>query len=275
MLRLLSIGAVTSLTFLSSAYAADLYRAPEPRAGYKDGYSPDLSWAGFYAGVNGGYGWVNQDTQNIQVFNPGGTLYASGPLRYDLKSEGGFGGGQVGWNYQLNKVVVGIEADLEAAGIKGNSSTNFAPPVIAKFDYAASKDLDWFGTVRARLGLAALDRALVYATGGFAFGHVSYNAHYIFTDTTCCIGSYGLANAHENATGYTVGGGVEYQLAANWSLKAEYQYLDLGSHDVAGRLYFANGTASGEVFKTRYDEKLQTVRAGLNYHVGSVYEPLK
>jgi outer membrane immunogenic protein len=277
MVRAFLLAAVSAVALMSSANAADIYRVEDPGS-FKDSvYVPGATWTGFYVGVNGGYGWSSKDARDIRIFNPNGTLNPAGPYRYGLDEEGAFGGGQAGYNYQLGRLVLGFEADVQASDIIGKSKTSFASqlPLAAAYDYAASKEADWFGTARARLGWLPSDSTLIYATGGVAFGKVAYNAHYIFTDPGCCTGSFGLAKASETATGFVVGGGLEQKLSGNWSIKAEYQYVDLGSRSATGALFFATGAPSGETFKTRYESDFHTVRVGLNYAFGSGYEPLK
>jgi outer membrane immunogenic protein len=214
---------LTSAVALASANAADMYRAPAG-GGFKDGpYIPVASWTGFYIGVNGGYGWANED--NYAVVLP----------------EGGFGGGQIGYNWQgvLNpSLVIGIEADIQGADISDSIGVE-------------KQSLNYFGTVRGRLGYA-FERTLVYATGGFAYGEVEYkNPVFSLTDTQ---------------TGWVVGGGIEYKLTPAWSLKGEYQFLSLDAKDSdPGSLTWGDSDRS----------EIHTVRVGLNYHVGHGYEPLK
>jgi outer membrane immunogenic protein len=277
MFRSFVLGAIGAAALVTFAFPADMYRAEE-QVSLKDSIPvPVNSWTGFYFGANGGYGWSNTGARSIHIFHSGGSPNPAGPYSYGLDESGAFGGGQVGFNYQLSRFVAGIEADLQRSDIKGHSHTSFASqlPNAAAYDYNPSKEADWFGTARLRLGWLLTPQTLIYATGGAAFGKVAYDARYIFTDPACCIGSFGLAKASETATGFVAGGGVEYALSPAWSLKAEYQYVDLGSQAVTGALFFSNGTPSGETFKTAYDTRLQTLRLGINYRVNTAYEPLK
>jgi outer membrane immunogenic protein len=240
---------LTSVVALSSAYAADIYRAPEG-VSYKDTPYVAVNWAGFYAGVNGGYAWSEHSDQ---------LAYTKAPAFYGLSPEGGFGGGQIGFNWQgmwHPHLVLGIEADIQGAGVNASGSD------AAGLKYKS--DLDWFGTVRGRIGYA-YDRALVYATGGFAYGGVQ--------NTVLNSGALGgPAKFDDVATGYVLGGGIEYKFSPAWSVKAEYQYINLGKNDPV--------TASGKTFSsvpttTLTDDAYHTVRAGLNYHFGDTYAPLK
>ncbi|NJM36129.1 MAG: porin family protein [Rhodomicrobium sp.] len=242
-------------------------------------YAAPLSWTGFYLGANAGYAWSDSDRSNIEVFRSpqdGGTLYDSGPLPYELSPEGGFAGVQLGYNHQSGNIVLGIEADIQASDIGDSSKTSFVDPgEIADFDYFASADIEWFGTVRGRIGYS-FDRTLLYITGGFAYGEVNYQADYVFTDPACCTGSFGVVGGGETKTGYVLGAGIEHMLDANWSLKAEYQYIDLGTLDVDGALFFSDGSPSGETVESKIDADFHTVRVGLNYRFGGAEaEPLK
>jgi outer membrane immunogenic protein len=130
------------------AYAADLgpYRAPPPEREY---YEPvrDMpwSWRGFYGGVNAGYGWGGDDT--VTLSGPGiGTAIGS------LEPNGWFGGGQIGYNAQFQSLVFGLEADIQGADI----SDGISGPVPGTAYFAtAETTVDWFSTVRGRVGYAA------------------------------------------------------------------------------------------------------------------------
>ena len=137
---LLTAASVIALT--ASANAADLYRGAPAAGGYKDTPNIGVTWTGFYFGANGGYGWSNKEDP--------------------IKPDGGFGGGQIGYNIQQGNIVFGVESDFEGADITKDGIVS-GRNVTAK--------MDWFGTVRGRLGYA-YDRALIYGTGGFAYGEI-------------------------------------------------------------------------------------------------------
>src|SRR5215475_14014038 len=142
---------LTSVAVLASANAADMYRAPQA-GGYKDGpVYAGIDWTGAYGGVNGGYGW---DASSI------GDALAP----FDISPAGGFAGGQIGYNIQRGHIVFGVEADIQASDISDSSTVT-----VGNTSATIKSKLDWFGTVRARLGYAA-DRNLVYITGGLAYG---------------------------------------------------------------------------------------------------------
>jgi outer membrane immunogenic protein len=240
-----------------------MYRREAAVGGYKDGpvYAVN-TWTGFYAGVNGGYGWnANGQTLGFTSLSTGRTQDPfPGP-----ELEGGFGGGQIGYNFGSlglfgPQFVFGIEADFQGSGISDSYGTaaGFIP-------LRVESDLNWFGTVRGRIGFA-FDRTLVYATGGFAYGDI---------ETLIRFDGGGKAayRADDTLTGYAVGGGIEHKLSPNWSLKAEYQYIDLGQYSTGKGVTPGGGPTS---FRVRdVDADFHTVRAGLNYHFGSTYESLK
>lgn len=239
--RLILVSA-SVIAMTAAANAADLNRGPSAES-YKDTPHYGVTWNGFYIGANGGYGW---DVSNIAD--------EMGPL--GASPEGGFGGGQIGFNFQRGNFVFGVEADLQAAGISDSQSLAVGPMTIEN-----KSSLDWFGTVRGRLGVA-LDRTLIYGTGGFAFGGI--------TDETSCSVAAGAQmrcalgyGTHEtDTTGFVLGGGVEHKFNAAWSLKVEYQYMNLGQDS-----YFAD--------RVNQDFEVSTIRVGLNYHFGGGHQPLK
>ncbi len=256
------------------ASAADMYRG-EP-GGYKDGpaYVPANAWTGFYIGANGGYGWSAGNAKvSAAASTPVESAMLSNSAAKNFDSNGGFGGGQIGYNWQHGQLVLGVEADLQGAGINGNGTevTNAGRVITTA---SARSSLDWFGTVRGRLGYA-FDHTLVYATGGLAFGGVNDRLSLTVDDT----GNGGRvlsdsAKKDTTRTGFALGGGIEYALTPAWSLKGEYQYIDLGSSDLTATATNPNTGNSGTGSVT-VDHTYHTARVGLNYHVGQGYEPLK
>jgi outer membrane immunogenic protein len=159
-----------------------------------------FSWTGIYIGLNGGYGWGNAQYSDPFIGS------------FSKAATGWLGGGTVGYNLQTNSWVLGVEGDLDASSIMG---TNTSFPTCA-FLQACQARNDWFGTVRGRLGYA-LDRVLVFATGGAAFGDLKLT------------NPFGVSETHNTNVGWVVGGGVEYAFQGPWSIKAEYLYADLGN----------------------------------------------
>jgi outer membrane immunogenic protein len=235
--------------------------------GYKDASVPVGAWAGLYTGVNGGYAWGTgneltgtADVTSCARFGCTTTPYSANA---HFTADGGFGGGQVGYNWQRERLVYGVEADIQGADASGSAAVT----PFAGTSALASTSLDWFGTVRGRLGYAAFDRALLYVTGGFAYGGVE--------ERLTLTGSLHAtpAEASQVATGYVVGGGIEYAFSPAWSVKAEYQFIDLGTEALSATILVGRHDSSTGVVDAH--DAFNTVRLGLNYHVTPAYEPLK
>ena len=246
------------------ALAADMYRPPEG-VSLKDAPAAYAIWPGFYAGINGGYGW--QDGTGAiwynDAFMPLKLVTTSSP---GLSPQGPFGGVQAGYNFLRDSLVYGIEADFQGAGI-GASSNSQGTSVNGPINIAAKTATDWFGTVRGRLGWTA-GNTLLYATGGLAYGNV--RPDFTLSGTGDPISDSLVLKKDAIRVGYAAGGGVEHSLSPAWSFKAEYQFIDLGSDTLSGV------SVKGVPFTTsELETNYHTVRLGLNYHPGQVYEPLK
>ena len=180
-----------------------------------------FSWTGFYVGVNAGYGWANTSITGVA-----GSSNLNGFL----------GGAQIGYNWQgASPLVLGIEADFQGTG---QSRTDTALGI------TVDQKLPWFGTVRGRIGYA-FDRTMIYATGGFAY-----------MDYKMSVSALGVTVSDDaSRAGWTLGGGVEWMFAPNWSTKVEYLYMDTGTTSV---------TLFGVPFSGRAQDSIG--RVGLNYH---------
>ena len=228
---------------LSTAGAADLTYEPAPVAPAIEAFN----WTGFYVGVHGGYGWGHtQDTHNPNAF--GQTL------------TGGFGGAQIGYNYQLqNNIVLGAEADIAYSGVGKDwgGSNQFDP-------YYGEDKIDWSGTIRARVGYSA-DRFMPYLTGGLAWANVDHKLGCDRNRVAVTIGGCNAAfetSKSDTAWGWTVGAGVEYAVTNNVTVKAEYLYTDLGKNDVT--LVDVN-YPTNPVNNREFDTSYNSVKLGLNY----------
>jgi outer membrane immunogenic protein len=189
------------------------------------------------------------------------------------------GGGQIGYNWQMQRMVVGLEADIQGADEKGsrsftcpttcspgtflgiilpNGTLLFTPgPAVPA---TMSQKIDWFGTVRARAGALVDPKVLVYATGGLAYGEVKASE------------AIGVVPAAFSSTstniGWTVGVGVEGALGGNWTAKLEYLYVDLGK--VSGN-YLTSFAAFGSGFLNgSYSSRItdNVLRVGVDYKFG-------
>jgi outer membrane immunogenic protein len=218
------------------AHAADLPVAPPPPPVLPP---PALyNWTGFYIGLNGGATFANLAETATVV---GGPL--AGTATAPSSSGSAFlGGGQIGYNWQTGRAVVGIEGDFDGSGLSASNPPNTG--VTSKTTWP------WIATIRARLG-AAFDRTLVYGTAGAAFTDMSTNI------TAPGFGT--LFNASQVDTGWTVGGGLEQAFAPNWIARVEYLYVE--THlSVSGPL-----TGSGGTLTFTGPLKQNIVRGGINY----------
>ena len=225
----------------------------------------DYSWTGFYIGANVGYGWGGADTEFEPLPQPNFAASEATTLHPD--PDGVIGGGQIGFNWQWNWLVLGAEADFQGSGMDG---TEVVSPIIDAFGAASGPDTfwsarertDWFGTVRGRIGFAPFCRLLVYGTGGFAYGNVHYSADTDFAPN----GSFYPLSIDNTKTGWTAGGGLEYALTHHWSLKIEYLHYDLGPQQGTVFEHDPNG-AVGTFYHVHYnwDTTADMVRGGVNF----------
>ena len=208
----------------SGAQAADLgsRRVEVPSAII----APVFSWTGFYIGANVGY-----SSSQFRYTTPTGINNAN------LTMGGVFGGIQGGYNWQFNSLVLGVEADIQA------NSANKRFPITATTGFRDSVPM--FGSVRARAGFAA-DRALFYVTGGLGYATLSTK----FYDNVVAANNL---SASTTRAGYVVGGGLEYAITNNWTVKGEYLY------------YGFSNTRPGFVAGDRQSTNIHTVKLGVNY----------
>lgn len=240
---------------LGAAQAADLplkAKAPPP--------APVMNWTGWYVGLNAGGIWPNSDGVshtaaagpcNVAVTGcspaaPGtnaGTVLATGStFNTGLGNDGGFiGGGQIGYNRQFSpRGVAGIEADIAWSSQNGSATFASATPFPGfvgftnAYNATISSHLDYFGTLRGRLGFLATPSFLLYGTGGLAYAGVrssTVETALIVPPAACagvaCPGTGG-GSFSDVRVGWTAGAGGEWMVSSNWSVKFEYLYYDLG-----------------------------------------------
>ena len=218
MKQLLLAGAAV-LSVATAASAADIPARPYAKAPAVAVVSPAYNWSGFYLGVMGGGGW--------------GTDAGSG----------GFAGGTIGYNWQMpgSQFVFGVEVDAAGASIKDSVTEDIGGGLLLTTD----SKINSFGSVAGRAGFA-MDAALIYAKGGYAWANNKA--------TISAVGqSFSDSQTH---TGYTIGGGVEYMFAPNWSAKGEYMFTSLGSENYN---LLGEQLASGNI-------DFHTIKVGVNYH---------
>ena len=212
----------------SSAFAADMaMKAPVLPAPA----SPAFSWAGLYIGGNVGYGWGNSSNPGVSFADPappfgiGAYFAAGGNVTPNLNPKGVIGGGQIGYNWTATpNWVLGLVTDFQGSGLQNSAMNTVTPPGLPiPSTQTNSEHIEWFGTVRAKLGFAQ-NNWLFYGTGGLAYGQVRTSGSTNFTT----IGfNFVGANSTTNV-GWTAGGGVNYALTPNWIVGVEYLYVDLG-----------------------------------------------
>ncbi|MBR0752997.1 porin family protein [Bradyrhizobium jicamae] len=235
----------------AEAFSADL---PPGTLVTKAPASVAYRWTGCYVGANVGGGSGRTSFTDVRP------MLAS-PL--DLGSErtsGALGGGQVGCDYQAGGWVFGVQGLYDASDLKG--SHQLVPgPADPRFPniYDLSSRMSWFATATARVGYAIQPQILIYAKGGAAWTQSTVD----YAVTGMGITSpYAGAGSH---TGWTAGGGVEYLLAPNWSLFAEYNYLDFGSTTPTLQ---GNGAAAGFTTPIQLTRRIDTAMFGVNYRFG-------
>jgi outer membrane immunogenic protein len=218
----LGLCALAALALAGPADAADLSVAPLYKAP-PPAAALAYNWSGFYLGVNGGYGWGRSKWDTTDQFN----------------LSGGLVGGTAGYNWQAGKGVFGIETDLDWSGLKGTTNSTLCP-------LGCTTENSWLATVRGRLGYS-FQTVLPYVTGGLAVGDIKASTP-------------GFPGASTTNAGWTVGGGLEFALPGNWTAKAEYLHVDLGSVNC--------GTNCGPTTPNNVSSRSDIVRAGVNYRFG-------
>jgi outer membrane immunogenic protein len=241
----------------SVASAADL-------GSYKDepvaSYGPGFSWAGLYIGGSAGFGVgktsgtpsIATESEELNDFiNP----FLAAFLSSDYDMNGAIYGAHVGYNFQRNNIVFGVEAGINGTDLSGSTD------IVGLNLLQSDRSLDWYGTATARLGYAA-DKVLFYGFGGVAFGTVN-------TD----ISTLGVtwASGESDHVGWTAGLGVEYAMTDRFIVRVEYSHVDLGEE-----------TASLDVFgepsplQDKVDLSFDAIKVGASYKFGGrEHEPLK
>jgi outer membrane immunogenic protein len=237
-MRALLLSTVALAALAGSAFAADLPSRKE--APVYVAPPPAFSWTGFYVGADIGGSFASTSLNNS----------FTGWTSRSENTSGVMGGGYVGYNYQINNFVLGIEGDFQ--GTSNNQTVTYLAPValapIGLGDTMQEKAaMNWLASINGRLGIA-YDRALFYAIGGAAWGGATAS----LTDVTA--GLY-FPNS-TTASGFDVGAGVEYAFTPNWVGRVEYRYYDFGNNNITGL---------GLVSPFRLQTSVNTVRVGLAY----------
>ncbi len=254
---LLTSVAGVALIAAGSANAADLgrpvYKAPPPVAPPV----PVFSWTGCYVGGHVGWGWGRPDAFNHEISSGG----LSAPPSTKIDTSGAIFGGQVGCDYQfgigkaggLGAWVIGIQGSLAAADINGVGPDPFDPTDPFEFIHVKT---EWIGDVTARLGFTGwFPQTLFYVKGGGAWKRDRF--HFAPDNEEQAGGFF-----THGFSGWTVGGGIEWAFAPNWSAFVEYDHYDFGNRNVQ-----TNHTRSETIFALDIKQTIETVKVGINYRL--------
>ena len=269
MKRILIAGVTIASLLTTNALAADL--APRPYTKAPIIVDPGYNWTGFYVGLNGGYSWGRSSSTVTPIV----LFPAFANIGHNV--DGGLAGGQIGYNWQIDrKWLFGLEADAQWTDERGRSSTLLGTLRVPVGDNAIlfsasnvrSTELPWFATFRGRAGALVDPSLLLYVTGGLAVGEVKFSTQNTASaqlvgpgnNSNTPIGAPAtvvgpILSASSTRVGYAVGAGLEKKFSPNWSAKAEYLYMDLGSQT------FLGGTADES--RVRFHDHI--ARVGINY----------
>jgi outer membrane immunogenic protein len=249
--RLLAGIAMAAMMASGGAYAADMpLKAPAPIALY--------DWSGIYIGgvIGGQWNTYNTDFDPLNGVLGIGTVLGA-PATFEFTNSGFIGGIEGGDRYQFGKLVVGWEADMVWGNVNGTGVSGFAP---AGVPIATTLQVNnrWTGTATSSVGIAH-DRWLIYGKAGVAWTHNDYTGAQSIVGIPIFAGVGG-----ESRTGWTVGTGIEWAIWNNWSIKAEYDYLDFGTRTTG-----VNGAILGLPISlpTTTTEHVNQFKAGLNWHI--------
>ncbi len=257
------VGALFLLFGASAAYAGggltDYTPPPMPTASSCGG-----PFSGFYAGGLLGMGGLNSK-MNVDSFG------------FEDNDRGFTIGGVAGYNWQCNGRLLGIESDISY--FNASTTTGITCPTCGETPATVEfgSEINWYGTLRARVGLVGDENFLVFATGGLAYGGLDHSINSSSFNGVTFSGSQSDA-----AIGWTAGGGIEYLLSDNWAFRADAMYVDFGSTE---ETFNATGSGCSETSCTArigYDDNFWVARVGLTYLFGATpreqvreYGPLK
>lgn len=234
MLKRLLLTSAACIGLAEVTIAADLpVAAPAPPP-------PAFTWTGFYVGAQIGYGW-GEDSGHVWAAGPFGqvvipSIYASS----STQTQGVIGGGHLGYNWQINQFVFGLEGQVDGSSLSKTTSP------VPSLDYTARTELPTKGTVLGRVGYA-IDRTLLYVTGGGGYAWLR-NTYSVLGQE----GDFSTTRAF-----WTVGGGIEYAIDNNWSVRAQYRYNNYG--------WFYDGTIVFPSVFQSHQWKQHEVQVGFSY----------
>lgn len=251
----------TGLGFGQAASAADMPVKAYPAAVY--------NWSGFYVGLNAGGAFGHAHDETATVFSTTGyftpaSVPAIASAGDQTMNKAGFTGGiQAGYNWQMNRTVIGLEADFGYMGLRTSTSNSALYPCCAPagFTVNQSAKTDWLMTLRPRLGWTT-NNWLFYVTGGLAVTQIK--GDFSFADTFAAASE--SASISKTKAGWALGGGIEYGIGGPWSVKAEYLHVAFGSVSTTSTNLLSGGAAfPTNVYTHSIKLSEDIVRLGLNY----------
>ncbi|WP_416355130.1 outer membrane protein [Aureimonas phyllosphaerae] len=262
---------LASAALASPAFAADVvYEEPAAPMAVM---APVANWTGLYLGIQGGGAFNPDNGDNLSIvpnFGGAGAAFLTNAFGNNFSSEfesSFIGGAHIGYDYQIDRFVVGALVDINALDIAQRSSAFSNTPAF----YTAERSLDYLATGRLRAGYLVTDMALLYATGGVAYGEIDYG---FSTNSPAVTAAFpAVINSDEDDWGYSVGGGMEVKVTQNISFGAEYLYTNLGdggsSTILNGGPFDGSGAAviPGQFtdFRSSGDFDFHTITAKLSY----------
>jgi outer membrane immunogenic protein len=243
-LLLASAGAIALTGSAAMAAEPPVYPPPPP---------PIYTWTGAYIGGQIGYAW---GTDNASLFANHSTLFADST--FDSSPSGVIGGAHVGYNLQINHWVVGFKGTVDGTSLSQTVVAPFSGNIPAG-SITGEANTDIQGSFRGRVGVA-FDRALIYATGGVAFGGFNGTFSNGIAEKFLPVGSISIFSS--TRAGWTVGGGIEYAITNNWSVGAEYRYTDFGTFTESP---FAASFTGGWVATATHHITQNQVQIGFSY----------
>ena len=251
---------LTILFCACAALALTVVAGPEPLPSGKEMKEvapaplPECNWSGFYIGVNVGGQWGHSENKDID-YNFGVPNGFDGPKPWGYNESGVVAGGQIGYNFQWNWIVLGIEGDFGYMNVDGSGVEPGSPGN----DTRGETDSDFYTTIRGRLGVA-FGPWLFYGTGGWI--GVNYDTRVVDNcDTGLCGGDLINAGKSEFNSGWTGGAGIEYMLACHWTIRGEYLRYELDEQSFDSLDEFGGGPFH---FKGKGTEG-NIIRGSLNY----------
>jgi outer membrane immunogenic protein len=232
---LIAAAAVTALS-TGTAFAADMAARPYTKAPVA--VAPIYNWTGFYVGAQVGGAWSDNKWDNVTLTGE--------RVSHDKSSV--VGGGHIGYNWQFNQFVLGVEAEVNGTDLNATSVSIVNPTV------TYGTKIEWYGTVVGRLGFA-FNNFLVYGTGGVAFADIKTSG--VFTG----VDSFGNSSTR---TGWTAGGGIAYQITPNWIAGVDYKHIEFDTYGQTG----ITNTLLLPYTQAGIASKIDQVTARLSYKFG-------